>query len=825
MDSIGERQLTPFVGRGHDVATLTRLLEQAERGSGQLVGMVGEPGMGKSRLLLEFRQSITTRRLTYLEGRCVSYGSTIPYLPVLDLVRQNAGIADVDPPETAADKLQRALVEVGMNAEEGAPYLLSLLGLKAGSTALSGRSPESVKMRTFEVLRQLTLRGSRRRPIVLGLEDLQWVDRTSEELLSYLADALAGAPILAIATYRPGYRPAWLEKSYATQIALRPLSQEDSRALVQSVPQLEPPSDRLAAVIVTKGEGNPFVLEELVRTVSEQRALSGEATVPDTIQGVLMDRIDRLPDTARRVLQTASVIGREVPVSLLQAVWESPDDLRPTLEELTRLEFLYEDPGATETACVFKHALTQEAVYASLLEASRRQQHQAVGLALERLYGARTGEIVELLAHHFSRSADVEKAVDYSLLAGEKAQRRWANAEALAYFEVALARLSSMPDTMPNSLRRIDAVVNQVEVKFALGRHGEQTRALEDIRDLVNRCGDARRRAAWHYWTGFLYAFTGGPLETAMRYCREAAGIADSENLIEVRAYADSCLAQVCFVAGKLADAMAAGVRALKTFEESGNVWWACRTLWILIMTANAMGEWERSLEFCRRALEHGRAVNDLRLKVVGWWRTGSTQIQRGDVDAGLACCQEALALSPIPFDAAMIRAMQGYGRIKEGDLDGGIAELEAAMDWFARSNLRYTRSGLVPILADGYRRQGKTTQAEAILREMLATARQSGYRYPEGVACRLLAACRAPENPGEATRLLDEACRILEEIGARNDLAKAWAALAEIQHASGDLSAAARLYGQALTMFEKLGTLDEVSRLREILGQGFGTR
>jgi tetratricopeptide (TPR) repeat protein len=576
---------------------------------------------------------------------------------------------------------------------------------------------------------------------------------------------------------------------------------------------------------VTKGEGNPFVLEELVRTVSEQRDLSGEVTVPDTIQGVLMDRIDRLPETARRVLQAASVIGREISLSLLQAVWNESEDLGPTLEELTRLEFLYENPGATETTYVFKHALTQEAVYTSLLEASRRQQHQTVGLALERLYGSRTGEIAEVLAHHFGRSMDAEKAVDYAILAGEKAQRRWANTEALVHFEVARARLATMPDSVPNGLRRIDAVVNQVEVKFALGRQGEQTRALAEIRGLVERCGDARRRAAWYYWTGFLYAFTGGPLETAMDYCREAARIAEGNNLIEVRAYAESCLAQVCFVAGRLADAMAAGIRALKTFEQSGNVWWACRTLWILIMTANAMGEWERSLDFCRRALNHGRAVNDLRLKVVGWWRTGSTQIQRGDVEAGLTCCQEALALSPIPFDAAMIRAMQGYGRIKRWELDEGIADLEAAMDWFGRSNLRYTRSGLVPILAEGYRRQGKTAQADAILREMLNTARQSGYRYPEGVACRLLGACRGPEDPREATQLLDEACRILEEIGARNDLAKAWATLAEIQHASGDLGEAGRLYRQALALFEKLGTLDEIIRLREVLGRGLSPR
>jgi tetratricopeptide (TPR) repeat protein len=466
-----------------------------------------------------------------------------------------------------------------------------------------------------------------------------------------------------------------------------------------------------------------------------------------------------------------------------------------------------------EPLYVFKHPLIQEVVYDTLAEERRRRWHTTAGRALETLYAGRTDEVVEILAFHFGQTPEAEKAVDYAIRAAEKAQRRWANAEALAHFESALTRLATMADTEANRGRRIDAVIKQAEVKFALGQHAEHIQALERIRNLVEESADLQLRAAWHYWMGFLHAFTGERPDVAIAYCREAVAIAEAHGFDRILALAEGCLAQAHFVAGDLRRAVTLGERALASFNSRGDVWWACRTLWLLSFTANALGEWERSLGYCRRALEHGQAMNDLRLKVVGWYRTGSTHIQRGDLDSGLRACGEALALGPIPLDAAMIKAMHGYGLVKAGKAATGTAELADALAWFESSHLRYTRSVVALWLAEGWLRQGNQARAHAILGEVHATSSEFGYRFVEGVAARLLGECVAPTDPAAGARYLEDAVRALDAVGARNEVAKALVAQAELKGAAGDPEGAKALLERALALFEALGTLGEPRR------------
>jgi len=460
-------------------------------------------------------------------------------------------------------------------------------------------------------------------------------------------------------------------------------------------------AEPLVQLLLAKAEGNPLYVEEIVRQLQETHGIvieDGEArlraadvTVPETIRDIIAARVDRLEESPKQTLQVASVVGRRFGVSLVSRVRGSArGSVAGDLTTLHTVDFVFPSATDPEPMYSFKHALTQDVVYGSLLDRRRRAFHAESGRGLEELYAGRLDEIVELLAHHFGASAEDEKAVDYALLAAAKAQQRWANVEALAHFEAALARVVSMPDTDANRIRRIDAVIKQGEVKFALGRHAEHVQALEGIKDLVDTAADPPRRATWYYWAGFLESLIGGQPEKSITYCREALKIADSSGFEDVRPFAECCLSHVLMTAGELESALEFGERALVTFEARGNIWWACRSLWALSPVANYLGEWERGLEYCRRALEHGRAANDLRLKVVGWWRTGSTHIQRGDADAGLRCCEEALALSPIAFDAAMIQAVRGYGLIKAGDVAAGTAEVTAVVAWFERSKLQY---------------------------------------------------------------------------------------------------------------------------------------
>jgi tetratricopeptide (TPR) repeat protein len=479
-----------------------------------------------------------------------------------------------------------------------------------------------------------------------------------------------------------------------------------------------------------------------------------------------------------------------------------------------QLEFLYERLETEETIYVFRHALTQDAAYAGLLARDRQRIHYGVGLALEKLYAGRTDEIAELLALHYGNSDHADKAVDYTILAAEKAQQRWANAEALSYFDAALLRLDAMPDTKANRVRRVDAVIKQIEVKLALGLHAEHARALASIRDTVAEIDDPRRHASWHYWMGFLQGQTGGHPGVAIEHCRQAAAIAAGAGFDELDGYIESCLAQANIVAGELRAAIEAGERAMSIFESRGNRWYASRALWHLSTAANYLGEWQASLAYCRRAFEHGVALDDRRLKAVTLWRMGSAYVQQGDFEEGLRCCCESLALSPIPYDASWARLVQGYGLIKAGRLDVGITQLSEAAAWFESSNLPYTRSTATFWLAEGYLAFGDRVSARPLIEQVLTISKSIGYVHYEALAHRLMGDCLAADDAVAAEEHLDSAQSVLERIGARNDFAKTLVTRAGLRQAAGDAETARRLLDQASEIFRALGTLDEPSRI-----------
>ena len=440
--------------------------------------------------------------------------------------------------------------------------------------------------------------------------------------------------------------------------------------------------------------------------------------------------------------------------------------------------------------------------------------HGAVGRALEALYRDRAEEVAELLALHFGRSEEAETSVDYAILAAEKSQRRWANAEAVGYFGDALQRLDRLPDSDANRRRRIDAVIKQAEVKFALGQHAEHIATLDRIRELIDRSDDPHRRAAWHYWRGFLHSLTGGRPEIAIEHCNTAAALATAAGLDEVRAFAETCLAQVYLFTGRLREAIEAGERALATFEARGNLWWACRAIWQLHPAAMALGEWEASLGYCGRAVAHGAALDDRRIEVVGLWRTGAVYVHRGDAERGVRYCNDALVRDALPFDAAMAKAVRGYGEIKAGSIDVGIADLGESLEWFQKLRLKYTYARYAVWLAEGRLRRGDRAAARNLTEEVLETSRGMGYRQLEGIACWLTAECLAPDAPAEAEPHVETAMTILGRIGARNDLARAMLTRAALRQRAGDTAAAHNLLSQAGAICRALGTLDEPTRI-----------
>jgi class 3 adenylate cyclase/tetratricopeptide (TPR) repeat protein len=521
LDRRDDRPLSRFVGRTRELEILRALLAEVMAGRGQVVGVVGEPGVGKSRLLLELRQWLSAGGLTYLEGRCLSFGNAIPYLPLLDVVRTMCDATELDPPQMVNDKGGHALGALGMKASAAALVTL-LLGVKADDDRRTAASPESMRERSFEALRQMLVNASQHRPLMLAIEDLHWADSTSQDFLASLVETLAGAPIMLLATYRPGYRPPWMERSYATQLSLGRLTPTDSLNVVRSVLPEASMMHRVATLVLDKAEGNPFFLEELARTVSESPHGTDVIVVPDTIHDVLTARIDRLSESPRRLLQIASILGREFPARLLDSVWDG-EATGPMLRELIRHEFLYERAGAEEPTYVFKHALTQDVAESTLLSQRRRDLHFRAAEGLVKLNPHREVEIAPRLAHHYFAAEAWSLAFEHAFRAAEAASAVYANREALERHDQAMSAAERAGLAAADRMR-IHA--SRGHVHGRLGAFEAARTDFESALGLAREIGDMRACAEL---LGTLGELWGGhkDYQRGLTLTLEAAGVAE----------------------------------------------------------------------------------------------------------------------------------------------------------------------------------------------------------------------------------------------------------------------------------------------------------
>jgi class 3 adenylate cyclase len=438
LDAGGE--LSPFTGRDRELAELRRMLEIVVNGEGQVVGLAGDPGLGKSRLAWEFCR-LAEADAAVAEGRCLSYGAAIAYLPLFELVRNACGIAADDAPDLAATKIERKIKTLELDVSV-AHHLRHAFGLPSGDPGVAALDPVALRARTFEALRQLLVAEAGHRPLVVLIEDLHWIDQTSEDFLAGFVDELAWVPIMLLVTYRPGYSPPWPGKSFTSQLALRPLSPVASEKIVASILNAGDPA---AAAIAGRGEGNPFFLEELARASRDQAADEEGVGVPETVQQVLAARIDRLTADQKAALQVAAVLGREFSLDLAEEVWDGDVPLEARLQELKGLEFLRERHGGHERIFVFTHALTREVAYDGMLEARRRELHGRAAACLEDSQASQRFEHGELLADHYARSAVPARAIPYLAAAGARAKDRYANEEAIRLYRKALSIVGDLP--------------------------------------------------------------------------------------------------------------------------------------------------------------------------------------------------------------------------------------------------------------------------------------------------------------------------------------------------------------------------------------------
>jgi class 3 adenylate cyclase/predicted ATPase len=462
------RGLTKFVGREREMEAMEAAAERAQSGHGQIVAAMAEAGTGKSRLFFEFKAKNQSGWMV-LEAFSVSHGKASAYLPVLDLLHGYFRIGADDGARTRREKVNGRIVTLDPALEDTRPYLFALLGIVEGDDPLAQMDGQVKKRRTLEAIKRILLRESLNQPLLVIFEDLHWIDEHTQEFLNLLADSIGTAKLLLLVNYRPEYSHQWNSKTYYTQLRLDPLGKESAQemltAMVGDGAEVRP----LKRLIIEKTEGNPFFMEETVQVLLDEGSLVrddgimrltkplGELKIPPTVQGILAARIDRLSAESKDLLQALAVIGREFPMSLIRSVIaKSDDELNRLLNDLQLGEFIYEQPAVGEIEYSFKHALTQEVAYNSVLIERRKLLHERIGARLETLHASSLEDHLAELAHHYRRSDNVEKAVEYLGRAGKQAIGRSALQEAVDFLRSAIELLRRLPHTEERDRRELD---------------------------------------------------------------------------------------------------------------------------------------------------------------------------------------------------------------------------------------------------------------------------------------------------------------------------------------------------------------------------------
>ncbi|HSB42508.1 MAG TPA: adenylate/guanylate cyclase domain-containing protein [Methylomirabilota bacterium] len=699
LDVEAEQGLTPMVGRERELGQLLEAFARARAGEGQVVFVVGEPGIGKSRLLLELRRRVGADA-GWHEGHCLSFGKGMAFRPLVDLVRRWFGVEDGDGEAAITAKLERGTAEIGGDLETVVPYLRALLSIDAGDEGVRAMSPAERHGGTLEALRRLLVQAAERQPRIVVIEDLHWIDGASERFFGTLVDSVPAVRAMVVFTYRPGYANPFGDRSYFTRIVPAPLSADESARMAAAVLATDALPAGVRALVATKAEGNPFYVEELVKSLEETgtlRQTNGRfdlarpvtaADIPGTIHDVIAARIDRLAEAPKRTLQLASVIGREFTRRLVDRLAEVRERTEDFLRELTALELILERRRFPELAYMFKHALTQDVTYASLLVQRRRELHGLIGRAIEELYADRIPEHFEMLAHHFSRAEDWDRAFDYLLKAAEKATRAYGLRQALDLYAEALAvagrRREPVPPATIMTLHRARA-----DLFFGIGEFVRSREAAEDLLEVARRSGDRAGEA------GALVQ-----IASALQWAEDfPAALERSQQAIEIAEAvgAPAPLGFGLYIRGYLhalnarLDAAEADVaRALEIGRAVGDPNRQALALHFLALRRSWQGEYRSSLERgdegVRIAREHRLVIPLLRCL----WNQGLTGNDLGEYDRSLAALEEGLALAEkIGDDAYIPRFLNtiGWLRIECGDYAAGVDLSQRSYEVTGRSS------------------------------------------------------------------------------------------------------------------------------------------
>jgi class 3 adenylate cyclase/tetratricopeptide (TPR) repeat protein len=818
-DVSAERGLTPFEGRERELELLFEGLERSKTGRGQAISITAEAGLGKSRILYEFRKTVTSEDVTMLEGRCFSYARGVAYHPFIDILKANFDILEGDSDTDIRKKVEKGLKILNADKTSTLPYLLELLAVKDSGLDSIPMGPEAKKGGIAETFKQIIVKGSEIRPLILAFEDLHWIDKSSEELLKHVLETAPGARIFLIFTYRPDLIPSWGAKSYHSQIALNRLSNRESLMMVSHILGTELLDPDLEEFILEKTEGIPFYIEELIKSLNDLKIIekigneyrlvkkTREVVIPSTIQDVITARIDSLPDQAKNILQTGSVLGREFRHELIKRVrFEPEQDLLSYLSILKDSELLYERGIYPNSSYIFKHALTQEVAYNGLLLKNRKEIHRKIGKAIEALYSDRLEEYYEILAYHYELSGNEDKAVDYLDLANRKAIKLSAMEEAKSCFSKAMALLDKLPDIKENRQRRISLLVNQVEAFMLLFETPDYYELLKRHESIAIALGDRSLLGAFYSRVGHS-EFGLGNFNQAIRMFTKAVEFCDNAGNTEDAGFAYTWLGWSYLYTGEFEKVLEVKEGLLRTMHRQFNLRWYIRGLCAASRALVCLGKWEEALDTGEKALKKAEEFSDVSTICFAARDLSIACTAKGNLSRAIIFGEMSLNRATTPADKAWAQRVLGWSLCRAGDTDRGLALLTEALPIFRAG--RWMPS-IIPVLCtigEAYWLAEEVDKARQTLQEVYGIAERCGAKFYLGWSERILGEVESLKDAEKAVSHLTNSIAVLQEIKAENELALAHVGFARFYQQTGKMEKAQDHMRKALKIFNQLGT------------------
>ena len=823
--------LTRFLGREDEMLRLDALLERAASGRGQAVGVIGEAGVGKSRLMWEFTRSHRTQGWLLLEAPSISYTKDTPYAPITTLLQAYFQIEPDDDVGVIRTKITARTLELDAQMHWAIPPFLALGNIPTEDPEWEALEPPERRRRIFAAVTRVVLREAEARPVLVVVENLHWADSETVALVEALVDEIGGARVLLLASYRSEYRPNWRDHPFCGEIRLEPLSTVSAEALLEEVLGPMPDLQPVARLLVERTGGNALFLEESVRTLIENEVLVGDPgayrlakplsmiQIPDRVQAVLAARIDRLPDDRKSFLQASSVIGKDLPFSLLQAVGGvPPDQLMGNLADLEEAQFLRTTSLYPDLAYSFRHSLTHDVVYASLLKEQRRNLHARIVDALEALYPDRRTEHVERLAHHAAGAELWFEAVAYLQEAAAKAAARSANREAVTFLEQALAALGHLAESRETFAQAIDVRLDLRPPLLQLGRLEDIHRLSEEAATMAEQIGDEARQArAYSYLINYHY-LRGEPTR-ALEYGERCLGIAER--------LGDRVLMSIARrYMGHAYHALGRGQQAVRALNETAEALasdvagdaganavtaYVATCAWLAFALAD-LGEFDSAETWADRARTEAEARDHPYSEAIALTLAGQVSVLRGQLERAVGPLARALSIcrdANLTVWQAIPAALLGQCLVSLDRKEEGLALLEEGVRLSDEVGIKAYLARWATLLGEGFLTTGDALRAAEIGERALALARAHGERGHEAAALRLLADVAAAQTTPRlavATERYGAAIDLAEELGLRPLLARAHLGLGQLHRRGGQVQAAEAHLATAVVLFSDLG-------------------